>query len=471
MRAVPVRIRLTIGFALVMAVLLAGAGAYMYARVAADLDASIDRGLRARVADLSALVQQSDSGLRDAQGEGLGQAEFAQIVDRRGRILDATAGLQHRSLLSTHALHAARTHQLWVRQATLPGLDGGTMRLLAVPVSAQDRRLIVVAAASLDERARALDRVKAVMLYGGPALLILASLAGYALAALALRPVERMRVRAEGIWTHGLHARLPRTGAHDELDRLAATLNRSLDRVQSGVEREQGFVADASHELRTPLTVLRAQLELLGSGPGVSTEDLRAEIDSAIEEVDRLAELANNLLLLARADRGELELAAEPLLVGPVLERVGHRMDLLDRGTIEVVEPDAQLWVRGSEPRIEQALLNLVDNALRHGNGSVRIEARRAGDDVELHVVDDGPGFPEGFAASAFDRFTRGERGRSGDGAGLGLAIVRAIAEAHGGHAGAINRPGGGTDVWFSLPAATPTQEPSKASAQSNAGR
>jgi signal transduction histidine kinase len=157
--------------------------------------------------------------------------------------------------------------------------------------------------------------------------------------------------------------------------------------------------------------------------------------------------------------------------VGPVLERVGHRMDLLDRGTIEVVEPDAQLWVRGSEPRIEQALLNLVDNALRHGNGSVRIEARRAGDDVELHVVDDGPGFPEGFAASAFDRFTRGERGRSGDGAGLGLAIVRAIAEAHGGHAGATNLPGGGADVWFSLPAATPSQVPSKASAQSSDGR
>jgi signal transduction histidine kinase len=85
--------------------------------------------------------------------------------------------------------------------------------------------------------------------------------------------------------------------------------------------------------------------------------------------------------------------------------------------------------------------------------------------------VDDGPGFPEGFSASAFDRFTRGERGRSGDGAGLGLAIVRAIAEAHGGRAYATNLPGGGADVWFSLPAATPTQEPSKASAQSSDGR
>jgi signal transduction histidine kinase len=154
-----------------------------------------------------------------------------------------------------------------------------------------------------------------------------------------------------------------------------------------------------------------------------------------------------------------------------VVERVGQRMELLDRGTIEIVEPDAPLWVRGSEPRIEQALLNLVDNALRHGNGSVRIETARAGDDVELHVVDDGPGFPDGFAAAAFDRFTRGERGRSGEGAGLGLAIVRAIAEAHGGRAGATNMPAGGADVWISLPAGTPAQAPSKASAQSSDGR
>jgi signal transduction histidine kinase len=346
------------------------------------------------------------------------------------------------------------------------------MRLLAVPVSAQDRRLIVVAAASLDERASALDRVKAVMLYGGPALLILASLAGYALAALALRPVERMRVRAEGIWTHGLHARLPRTGAHDELDRLAATLNQSLDRVQSGVEREQGFVADASHELRTPLTVLRAQLELLGSGPGVSTEDLRAEIDSAIEEVDRLAELANDLLLLARADRGELDVHPEPVAAAPLLDRLARRAALLDAGVVEVPDADPELWFSGSEARVEQALLNLVENALRHGNGWARVEARAAGDDAEFHVLDEGPGFPAGFAESAFDRFSRGERARSGDGAGLGLAIVRAIAEAHGGHAGAANRPTGGADVCLSVPrAAAPTsQAPMKVRAQSSEG-
>jgi hypothetical protein len=109
-RAVPVRVRLTVGFALVMAVLLAGAGVYMHARVAADLNAGIDRALRARVADLSALVEQSDSGLRDASGEGLGQAEFAQIVDQRGRVLDATAGLQRHALLGTQALRAARAH-------------------------------------------------------------------------------------------------------------------------------------------------------------------------------------------------------------------------------------------------------------------------------------------------------------------------------------------------------------------------
>jgi signal transduction histidine kinase len=471
MRPVPVRIRLTVGFAAVMAVLLAGAGAYMHSRVAADLNTGIDGALRARVADLTALVEQSESGLRDARAEGIEQTDFAQVVDRHGRVFDATAGLRRHVLLDGRALRTARTKFLWIDHAHVPGLPGPA-RLLAAPVSAQDRHLIVIAGASLAARDRALDRVTGVMLVGGPALLLLASLAGYALAALALRPVERMRVRAEGIWTHGLHSRLPRTGARDELDRLAATLNESLDRVESGVQREQGFVADASHELRTPLTVLRAELELLGSGPEVSTEELRAEITSAIEEVDRLAELADDLLLLARADGAELEVSAEPIRVGPVLERIGRRLAVLDTGTIEVVEPDPELWVRASEPRLEQALLNIAENALRHGNGWARIEAHRAGDDVEVHVLDDGPGFPGGFAGSAFDRFSRGERARTGDGAGLGLAIVRAIAEAHGGRAGAANRPGAGADVWLSLPAVeVSAQPPWKLSAQSSDGR
>jgi signal transduction histidine kinase len=458
-----------VAFAFVMAVLLAGAGVYMHARVKRDLNAGVDRGLRARVVDLRTLLDQSDSGLRDARSEGIGEADFAQALNTKGQVLDATAPLR-KPLLTGAALRAARTHTVLIDRIHIPGVPG-PVRLLAKPVKAQDRRLIVVAGASLTATDRAVSRVTAIMVVGGPVLLILASLAGYALAALALRPVERMRVRAEGIWTHGLHQRLPRTGAHDELDRLAATLNESLDRVEAGVEHEHGFVADASHELRTPLTVLRAQLELLGDGSSVSADQLRRELASALEEVDRLAALADQMLLLARADRGELDVHPEPVAAAPLLDRLARRAALLDAGVVEVPEADPELWFSGSEARVEQALLNLIENALRHGNGWARVEARAAGDDVQFHVLDEGPGFPAGFAESAFDRFSRGERARSGDGAGLGLAIVRAIAEAHGGHAGAANRPTGGADVWLSVPRAAAGQAPMKVDAQSSAGR
>jgi signal transduction histidine kinase len=291
------------------------------------------------------------------------------------------------------------------------------------------------------------------MVVGGPVLLVLASLAAYALTALALRPVERMRQRARGIWTHGLHSRLPQTGARDELDRLAETLNESLDRVESGVRREQGFVADASHELRTPLTVLRAQLELLGSDPALSPELVRMELTSAIEEVDRLSELADHMLLLARAEAGDLE---EPAVVevAPVLERVSARAALLDAGVVSVEEAEPGLAVRAVDARMEQALMNLVDNALRHGGGAATIAVRAIDTFVEFHVLDNGPGFPPGFATAAFERFTRAESARTSGGAGLGMAIVRGLAVAQGGSAGAANRPEVGADAWFSLPRA-----------------
>jgi signal transduction histidine kinase len=440
----------------------------MHARVKKDLNASVDRGLRARVIDLRTLLDQSDSGLRDARSEGIGEADFAQALSPTGRVVDSNAEMR-KPLLSGATLRAASNHTVWLERVHLPGVRGD-VRLLAKPVKAQDRRLIVVAGASLAATDRAVSRVTAIMVVGGPVLLILASLAGYALAALALRPVERMRVRAEGIWTHGLHQRLPRTGAQDELDRLAATLNESLDRVEAGVDHEHGFVADASHELRTPLTVLRAQLELLGDGSSVPADQLRQEIASALEEVDRLAALADQMLLLTRADRGELDVDPEPVAVAPLLERLARRAALLDAGVVEVPEADPELWFSGDEARVEQALLNLVENALRHGGGWARVEVHAAGDDVVFHVLDNGPGFPAGFTESAFDRFSRGERARSNAGAGLGLAIVRAIAEAHGGHARAANRPAGGADVWLSVPRAAAAQAPTKVRAQSSAG-
>jgi two-component system OmpR family sensor kinase len=176
---------------------------------------------------------------------------------------------------------------------------------------------------------------------------------------------------------------------------------------------------------------------------------LRTAIESAAEATDRLSRIADDLLLLARAERGGLRLKTEPVDVMDVLGDVAGRFRT-DR-QISVAPGDA-LVVPADRLRLEQALTNLVDNALRHGRGAVTVSAVPQNGRAELHVVDEGPGFGDDFLPRAFERFTRGEKSREGEGSGLGLAIVATIARAHHGSARAANVPGGGADVWISLP-------------------
>ena len=226
-----------------------------------------------------------------------------------------------------------------------------------------------------------------------------------------------------------------------------------LDRLETALEHERRFVADASHELRTPLGMLRTELELALRRER-SAEELRAALVSASEETDRLARLAEDLLVLARADRGRLPLRVRQLAVAELLEDVRRRYaaQAAEAGRELAVGPVDGLEVDADATRLEQALGNLVDNALRHGRGPIGLEATARSGVLELHVVDRGPGLPADFVPRAFERFSRADEARTGPGSGLGLAIVQVIARAHGGVAGAADRPDGGADVWLALP-------------------
>jgi two-component system OmpR family sensor kinase len=442
-------------FAAVMALLLAAAGMFLYLRLGATLDATVDRGLRSRAGDVSALVKQADSGLAQAgrsplteQGESL-----AQILDVRGRVVDAPPPLRDHVLLSRAELGRAARGTILVEHGSSP-VGSGRVRLLATPVSAQGRRLIVVVGASLEASRDAQRELAGLLLVGGPVALLLASLAGYGAAAGALRPVELMRRRAGEIQAGRPGRRLPVPPADDEVSRLGRTLNQMLERLEEALARERRFVADASHELRTPLAILTGELEL-ALRDATDIETFREAVTSAAEEADRVAHLAEDLLVIARSDRGRLpvrvgEVNAADLLVA-VAQRFARRVE--GRGAQLAVDAPSDLSLVADTVRLEQALGNLIDNALRHGGGTVRLSASRDGDRVELHVVDDGPGFPPDFLPNAFERFTRGDVARGRGGAGLGLAIVEAVAQAHGGGARARNRPGGGADVWLDLPA------------------
>jgi signal transduction histidine kinase len=228
-----------------------------------------------------------------------------------------------------------------------------------------------------------------------------------------------------------------------------------LGRLEAALEREREFVDDASHELRTPLAMHRAELEL-ALRHAESPEELRAAMASAIEEVDRLSQLAEDLLVLARSDKGRLPVTLERVEVGPLLSSLGDRFEAraMQAGRSVDADPVDGLIVVGDQLRLEQALGNLIDNALRYGDGAVRLWASSNGAEVQLHVSDDGSGFPDALIPRAFERFSRGDSARSGTGTGLGLAIVEAIARAHHGRAVATNDPSGGADVWIAVPRA-----------------
>jgi signal transduction histidine kinase len=304
---------------------------------------------------------------------------------------------------------------------------------------------------SLGGRNESLERLRREFLFSAPLALLVATFAGYRLAGAALRPVEAMRRRAAAITSSTPGARLPVPHSHDEISRLAETINAMLARLEAAFEHERRFVSDASHELRTPLALLRTELELALRRTR-TREELEHALRSAAEETDRLSSLAEDLLLVARADQRKLPVRPEQVHTSDLFERVAERFAVratqLGR-SVRIAGEDVA--VAADPVRVEQALGNLIANALAHGRGTVELSARRSNGHVELHVTDEGDGFPDAFVARAFDRFSRADDARGRGGSGLGLAIVDAIADAHGGSAGIGRRDGGGADVWIAI--------------------
>lgn len=438
-----------------MAVLLTALGLFIYLRFEAQLSATTDQGLRSRADEVAALVQQSESGLRESSGSVIAERSesFAQILTTSGQVFDTTPELGSRPVLPPASVDAASAGPITIERTGVPGLEG-TARLLATPVNAQEQNLIVVVGASLEERDEAFGNLATLLVIGGLVALLVASLAGYGMATAAMRPVEAMRRRAAAISAEEPEERLPVSEADDELRHLAETLNGMLGRLETAIERERMFLDDASHELRTPLARQKAELEF-ALRYGESVGELKRSLASAIDESDRVIQLAEDLLVVARSDQGRLALEPEPVVVADLLADITSRFELRVGGgdrSVTVTPETEPIAFEADRLRLEQALANIVDNALRHGDGRVELWARKLDGRVELHVEDGGPGFPPEFIDSAFERFSRADAARGSGGAGLGLAIVAAIAEAHRGRAHAANRPEGGTDVWIDLP-------------------
>ena len=445
-RRLPIRVKLALISIGVMSIVMVSLGLFLYFRFEDELDTSIDQALSSRAIAAAVLSSRDHKSLINELSREEG---FGELVARDGRVLTSTPDVGRRRLIPRDLLASARSRSVYFELKHLEGISKHA-RLIARPVQPGGR--IIVAGTTLKDRERANESLVRALLIGVPIALLLATAAAIALTGSALRPVERMRSRAATISAGEAGARLPLPEAQDEIRRLGETLNEMLGRLQRAFARERAFVADASHELRTPLAILRAELELAARG-NRSNEELSAAVDSAVEEVDRLSRLAEDLLVLARADDNGLPVRPEQQPVDDLLHDVACTF-AKRAGTVgREIEVDGDVAVEASVDgeRIRQALGNLVENALTYGAGEVRMSARRINGTVELHVEDHGPGFPDEFIAHAFERFSRGDAARARGGAGLGLAIVDAIARGHGGSAHARNTADG-SDVWLELP-------------------
>jgi signal transduction histidine kinase len=462
-----VRARLTATYTLAAALLtVAGAAVFLFV-LGFALRANLDSDLESEASTLSTF-------LRDTQGTV--SMSSAGATPTRGNTTSTIVAYRTPSgqLLSASgvALPPLVLPDSFVREARrapthgTADVDGREFRIVAHPVLRPDGVWLAIAGASRDSYDEALSEVAKGLLVAGPAVILVVALGTWALSAAALRPVERMRRDAAelSLQPGGTRLSVPDTG--DELAALAVTLNELLERLQRSLSRQRSLVADAGHELRTPLAVLRTELEL-ADRPSRSREELAEAVSHAAIEADRLSQIADDLLFLARADEGESLLRPEPTDVSALLASAARafRARAESANVALLVDVPSELPAIADPAALRRAIDNVLGNALEHSRsgGEIRLAATLLAADgpIVVSVTDTGPGFPPDFLPHAFERFRRADEARPHRngyaGTGLGLAIVAEVAAAHGGHARAGNRSEGGASVELELPLRPPS--------------
>jgi two-component system OmpR family sensor kinase len=455
----PIRGRLTVAFAASMAVVIGGLSLLVYLRAGRYLLDTIDAGLSSRAEVLASGLQHRGPALVNVEPTLIESDEvFAQIADGSGRVLQSSSIISRQWLLPPSAVRAAGRPAHANRK--LAGIDN-LVRVLAVPVATSHGRFVVLVGASLQDRQDELVELAATLAIAGGIALCLTSLGAWLAVTGALRPVGRMRRQAAAISASGPGRRLSAAGGKDELALLGGTLNQMLNRIEDSVNRERQLVDRASHELRTPLAVQRIDLDLALSGPQTIAE-LQAALLSVSQENEHLTRLTEDLLVLARARGGVLGIQLVETSLADLLEDARHRNEMFPGERAPVSFSTADEFVRVDPAWFRQAITNLIDNAIQHTppDGQVTVTAGSDGGMLTLTVEDTGPGFSEAVLDHAFEPFTRSAGGPPArhQPTGLGLAVVQAIAGAHGGRAWAENLPNGGARVTMATSGGTPPQ-------------
>lgn len=443
-RLVPTRLapRLALAAGLVVLVVLAVTGIVLVRVVGAELHDQLERQTRQDLATV--LDDLRDEGELDPRDLVDDLSPISQVITADGRVLAAAGGFAGEpSVLDDDLLAGVLAGSRGIGAISVAGTD--------YQVAAQqvpDVDIVVVVGRKVDEAIepqRVLVRALVPVGIGGG--LVVATAVGLILRR-GLAALATMAARAETLGGRRLDDRLPVPDGDDEVARLGRTINGLLERIEASRTREREFTADAGHELRTPLSILRARLEL--TRPKV-TGDAGSDLDTALEEVDRLTGLVEDLLALARADADQF--AGDTVVdLGTLCRETVNRFVNLAAAHGVDVDVRGSGTVAGDRRGLERVLTNLLDNAVRHADRRVEVDVFERDGAIVVKVVDDGPGVHEADLADLFDRFGRPGRQPAG-GAGLGLAIVARMVAAHDGTVTAANRPDGGLVVTIILPA------------------
>jgi two-component system OmpR family sensor kinase len=380
--------------------------------------------------------------------------KFVQILTPDYTVINQSKQLQSREpLVSKEIMQTALSGKAVLTEVTLNGQHG-----LGLSVDAY-RQYVFVVAVPLADTEETLAALRRTLLIVGLIALLATGLVGYRLATLALRPVDLMTQRAQLIGRDHLKARLAEPAGDDELSRLAHVLNEMLDRLYQIIESHQQFAADASHELRSPLTSLRSRLEV-ALRRARSAEEYRQVIADCLSEVERLTRLTEDLLELARSDAQRLVLDLSEVELQPLIAAEIARLQPEAAARQVTLNADIQtsLTVIADEARLRRVVNNFLSNAIHYSRpegGAVSICAGNGGSDVWIEISDDGIGLDAEQQRHVFERFWRADKARSlrTGGAGLGLAICREIARAHGGQINVRSQPGHGSTFRLCLPA------------------
>ena len=409
--------RLTLWYSLVLLAGLALFGAGIWIEVAHSLNAAVDESLAEQVQGVATVLQSEyEPGHREHLQEELSEyveatpeGRLIEVRDARGNLLIGGASVQDLARYRTHTV--------------------------VVPV--RGARFQVRVAIPLDETNLTLRRLREVLLWAAPLVLLVASLGGYWISRRALKPVDEITRAAQTIGIGNLSQRLDVPTSGDELARLSETWNGMLARLEAAVKRLSQFTADASHELRTPIALIRTTAELTLRRER-SAETYREALRHIVDESDRTARLIDDLLLLARADAGLPALPLDRLELTPLVRDVCEQGQILAQERqleISTEAPDRPVFVDANDPALRRLLLLLVDNAVKYtpAGGRITVSVALDSSGPTVTVRDTGIGIPDRALPHVFERFYRVDesRNREAGGAGLGLSIAQWIAERH----------------------------------------